>query len=67
MTPRSEIMLLCIIIIGINVCSSAHNCGCLVSGSNAMAAIRVLYNCNKTLLLIINSNNNNINTKSSKV
>ena len=34
MTPGSEIMLLCL-----NVSSSAHNCGCVVDGGNAMAEI----------------------------
>ena len=37
MTPGSEIMLLCIL--GLNLSSFAHNCGCVVNGGNAMAAI----------------------------
>ena len=37
MSSGSEIMLLCNL--GLNVSSSAHNCGCVVDGSNAMAAI----------------------------
>ena len=28
-----------IVDLGLNVSSSAHNCGCVVDGSNAMAAI----------------------------
>ena len=28
-----------IVYLGLNVSSSAHNCGCVVDGSNAMAAI----------------------------
>ena len=31
-----------IVHLGINVSSSAHNCGCVVDGGNAMAAILVL-------------------------
>ena len=31
-----------IVHLGLNVSSSAHNCGCVVDGSNAMAVIRVL-------------------------
>ena len=31
-----------IVPLGLNVSSSAHNCGCVVDGSNAMAAIREL-------------------------
>ena len=38
MAPGTVIMLLCIYI-GLNVSSSAHNCGCVVDGGNAMAAI----------------------------
>ena len=34
--------------LGLNVSSSAHNCGCVVDGGNAMAAIGVLL-----LLLLI--------------
>ena len=37
MTPGSEIMVLCIL--GLNVSSSTHNCGCVVDGGGAMAAI----------------------------
>ena len=28
--------------LGLNVSSATHNCGCVVGGSNAMAAIKVL-------------------------
>ena len=28
-----------IVYLGVNVCSSSHNCGCMVDGSNAVAAI----------------------------
>ena len=38
MTPRSEIIII-IMHLGLNVNSSAHNCGCMVNGGNAMAAI----------------------------
>ena len=31
-----------IVHLGLNVSSSAHNCGCVVDGGNAMAAISVL-------------------------
>ena len=37
MTPGSKIMFLCFL--GLNVSSSAHSCGCMVNGGNAMAAI----------------------------
>ena len=37
MAPGSVIMLLCIL--GLNVSSSTHNCGCVVYGGIAMAAI----------------------------
>ena len=36
MTPGSEIMLLCILVL--NVSSSARSCGCVVDGNNSMAA-----------------------------
>ena len=39
-----------IVHLGLNVSSSAHNCGCVVEGGNAMAAIGVLL----LLLLLIN-------------
>ena len=38
MAPRTVIML-AIVHLGLNVSSSAHNCGCVVDGGNAMAAI----------------------------
>ena len=38
MAPGSGIMLLCIYI-GLNVSNSARNCGCVVDGGNAIAAI----------------------------
>ena len=32
-----------IVHLGLNVSSSAHNCGCVVDGGNAMAAIEYYY------------------------
>ena len=29
--------------LGLSVCSSVHNCGCVVDGSNAMAVIEYYY------------------------
>ena len=38
MAPKSVIMH-AIVHLGLNVSSSAHNCGCVVDGCNAMAVI----------------------------
>ena len=38
----SQVSYHAIVHLGLNVSSSAHNCGCLVDGSKAMAAILVL-------------------------
>ena len=35
-------MLVAIVHLGLNVSSSAHNCGCVVDGGNAMVAIWLL-------------------------
>ena len=42
-----------IVHLGLNVSSSAHNCGCVVDGGNAMAAIWVLLLFNIILEIII--------------
>ena len=44
-----------IVHLGLNVSSSAHNCGCVVDGSNAMAAILVLLLLLLLLLLSLSS------------
>ena len=41
-----------IVHLGLNVSSSAHNCGCVVDGGNAMAEIRVLLLLLLLLLLL---------------
>ena len=46
-----------IVHLGLNVSSSAHNCGCMVDGGNAMAAICVLLLVFFILLYIFFSNN----------
>ena len=38
MSPKSEIVFLCIIL-DLNVSSTAHDCGCMVDGGDAVAAI----------------------------